>query len=74
MKIEFSQHAVNQLKIRTRITKQMVVETVKNPDETSLSYKNRKLYRKRFSEEILEIVTTLEDNKTIIITEYLLEK
>jgi hypothetical protein len=74
MQIEFSNHAMDQLKVRSRITKQMVVNTVTVPDEVEDSFKNRKLYRKKFETDTLEVVTISEDNKVIIITEYILDQ
>ena len=73
MDIEFSRHALDQLKIRSRITRTMVLGVLKNPDNLSHSYKGRTLYSKRYGNEILEVVTIKEDNKIIVITEYFLE-
>ena len=74
MKIEFSKHALDQLKERPRITWEMVVGTIENPNETLESYKGRRLFRKAFQNEVLEVVTIEESGKIIVITEYLLEK
>jgi len=73
MRIEFSRHALDQLKNRPRITRRMVVETVTSPDEVVASYRGRLLYRKALETGALEVVVKEEDNKHIIITEYLLE-
>ena len=72
MKIEFSKHALDQLKERSRITWEMVVGTIENPNETLESYKGRKLFRRTFQNEVLEVVTIGESGKIIVITEYLL--
>ncbi len=74
MDIEFSEHATDQLKIRSRISKKMVTETINEPDQVIVSYKNRQLYQKTYGKEILEVVAIKEDNKLIVITQYILEK
>ena len=72
VEIEFSQHSLDQLKIRTRITKQMVLEVLKQPDDTAKSFKGRGLFQKHYGKEVLEVVAIREDNKLIVITEYFL--
>jgi hypothetical protein len=52
--IEFSQPSLDQLKIRTRITKEMILEVLKQPDDTSESFKGRELFQKQYGKEILE--------------------
>ncbi len=74
MKIEFSRHALDQLKERPRITKEMVIEAIENPEEALESYKGRKLFQRNYQKEVLEVVTIEESGKIIIITEYFLEK
>ncbi len=74
MNIEFSEHALDQLKIRTRISKKMITETINKPDRVTVSYKNRQLYQKTYGNEVLEVVAIKEDNKLIVITQYILEK
>jgi hypothetical protein len=74
MKVEFSQHSLDRLKIRASITKVMVLETLKNPDDTVGSNRGRILYQKRYRELILEVVAVKEDNKLVVITEYFLEQ
>jgi hypothetical protein len=74
MEVEFSRHSLDQLKIRSRITKSMVLDTLHNSDEVQQSYRGRKLFRKRYGNELLEIVAVQEDNKLIIITQYFLEQ
>lgn len=74
MKVEFSQHALDQPEVRRRITKPMIMEVLKNPDDVQHSYKDRELYRKQYDNEILEVVAVKEDNKLIVITEYFLEQ
>jgi hypothetical protein len=74
MEIKFSQHALDQLKIRSRFTKSMVLEVLKNPDNVSHSYRGRELYSKQYDRELLEVVAVKEDNKLIVITQYFLEQ
>lgn len=74
MEIEFSEHSLSQFKIRSRITKSMVLDALHNPDETSQSYRSRELFRKKYGQELLEIVAVKEDNKLIVITQYFLEQ
>lgn len=74
MQIEFSKHALDQLKVRSRITKRMVLDAVKDPGKVTQSYRNRMLYQKSYNAETLEIAAIQEDNKLIIITAYFLEK
>ena len=74
MPIVFSKHAQDQLKQRGRITKNMVLETIKQPDRVKSSYRQRELYQKYFGEDLLEVVATQEDNKIIVITEYFLKE
>jgi hypothetical protein len=73
MKIVFSDHAMEQLEIRPNITKTMIHNAIHKPDKIKPSYRDRKIYRKRHGRYWLEIVTVKEDNKHIIITQYLLE-
>jgi hypothetical protein len=74
VKVEFSDHALKQLKVRSRVTKAMVLSTLRNPDEILQSYRGRQLYRKRYKEELLEIVAAQEDDKIVVVTQYFLEK
>ena len=74
MEIEFSRHALDQLKIRTRITKGMVLDTLQHSDNVLKSYRGRQLYRKSYGEEYLEVVARKEDNKLVVITAYILEE
>ena len=74
MEIEFSKHALDQLKVRSRITKAMILETLKNSDNISESFRAREVYQKKYDEELLEVVVIKEDNKLIVITQYFLEQ
>jgi hypothetical protein len=72
MQIEFSQHCLEQLRIRKRITKHMVIAAVTMPDQIIDSYRGRKMYKKSYETDMLEVVVKIEDNKLIIIIAYLL--
>jgi hypothetical protein len=74
MEVEFSKHALDQLQIRSRITKSMVLDCLKNSDEVLHSYREREVYRKQYGKEFLEVVAIKEDNKLIVITQYFLEQ
>lgn len=74
MEIQFSNHAEAQLEIRSSITKVMVIDAIHHPDNILTSFRNRKLYQKEHHDAMLEIVAIQEDNKLIVITEYLLDK
>lgn len=74
MEIEFSKHAMDQRKVRTGITKSIILETIKHPKNVSTSYRGRGLYSKQYGQQLLEVVAVKEDNKLIVITAYLLEK
>lgn len=73
VKLKFSKHALDQLKIRNRITKNMAQETVASPDQVLNSFRSRKLFQKTYNGETLEVVVVEEDNKLAIITQYFLE-
>ena len=73
MDVEFSNHSEQRLKQRQKIKKSMVLETINNPDAKQGSYKDRLVLRKNYGKEILEVVCKKEDNKIIVITQYLLE-
>ncbi|HUD11495.1 MAG TPA: GNAT family N-acetyltransferase [Candidatus Saccharimonadia bacterium] len=49
-------HSLNQLKVRSRITKQMVINAINDPDKVIESYRGRKLYQKAFEADTLEVV------------------
>ena len=50
----------------------MIVETVNSPEEVHNSYRERKLYRKTYETDTLEVVVFEADNKVVIITAYIL--
>jgi len=71
--IRFSEHAKKQLKERY-ISKKRTVETVTNPDTVLVSFKNRRLRRRRFGGRILEVVTATEGSRISIVTAYYLKE
>ena len=56
MEIKLSDHAKDQIKGR-HIPKNLVTETIRNPDQILKSFKDRRLLRKRLDDRILEVVT-----------------
>jgi len=46
MEVEFSKHALEQLLIRSPISKQMVLETLQKSDKINKSYRKREVYIK----------------------------
>lgn len=73
MSIEFSDHALEQIKAR-KISKSRILTTVKKPENKLKSFKNRRLRQKRFGSKILEVVTVTEGSRIKVITEYYLEE
>jgi len=65
--IVYTQHALQRMLVRN-ITKQMVRETLFNPEQTETGYKSRKLAYKSFGDERIKVVYTEEDEKRIIIS------
>lgn len=72
MSIEFSDHALKQIKAR-KIPKKRVLLTVKQPENKLKSSRNRRLRKRRFGSKILEAVTVTEGSKITVITTYYLE-
>ena len=74
MKVEFSSHALDQLKVRSRISRFMVRATLLKPDEIGETFRGRQLFRKTYGNETLEVVAVKEDNVITVITQYFLEQ
>ncbi len=72
MPVVFSNHAKGQLK-RRRISQNLAIKAVRNPNKIVPSFMNRKLRQIRVGGKILEIVTKTEGSKTTIITGYYLK-
>ncbi|HLA04256.1 MAG TPA: DUF4258 domain-containing protein [Patescibacteria group bacterium] len=73
MSIEFSDHAVEQVKSR-KIPRKRVIDTIKKPQKKIESFKNRMLRQRQFGSKILEAVTITEGSKITVITVYYLEE
>ena len=73
MPIQFSEHALYQLKKRQISTKR-TIEVVKDSDEIKQSYKNRRLRRRMYGDKILQIVTVTEGSKITVVSGYYLRK
>jgi len=74
VEVDFSKHSLEQLEIRTNITKSMILETLRHAKNVSTSYRGRELYSKQYGQQLLEVVAVKEDNKLVVITAYFLEK
>lgn len=73
MKIVFSKHALEQNLIR-KIPEKSIIETVTKPETTVVSFRGRLLRQKVYNDKILEVVTTIERDSVIIVTQYWLKK
>lgn len=73
MRIIFSDHANTQRSER-KILKKYILQTIKNPENSIKSFKDRRLLQKQFGGKILEVVTIKEKDILTVITEYWLEK
>lgn len=71
MKILISEHAKERIKQRN-ISELKVYATVKNPQTSDKSYRNRILLRRNFGIKTLEVVTKIENSCIIIISAYYL--
>ncbi len=72
MKLEFSDHAIEQQKIR-KIPKMRIIDTVRDPEETEASFRGRVLSRRSYRNKMLEVVTITEEKRIIVVTAYYLE-
>lgn len=72
MPVEFSEHAEGQIRKR-KLSKKLIIETVRAPEQILSSFRVRKLRRKRIGSKILEVVTKTEGPKITIVTAYYLE-
>jgi len=73
MKIVFSAHSKEQNKIR-KVPIAKIKQTLQEPDKVIESFRDRNLYQKSFGSKILEVVTKIESEKIIVITQYYLKK
>lgn len=72
-KIIFSEHALEQLKTR-KILKKNVRTTIKNPENKIKSFRSRELRQKVFDDKILEVVIYESEEAIDVITQYILEE
>lgn len=73
MSIEFSDHALEQIKAR-KVPKKKVLITVKKPENKFKSFKSRSLRQKRFGSKILEVVTVTDGSRITVVTAYYLKE
>ena len=73
MSIEFSKHALDQLKAR-KIPKARIFITIKKPQKKLKSFNYRRLRQKQFGSKILEVVTITEGSKITVVTQYYLKE
>ncbi len=67
--IIFTSHALSKLEQRG-ILRAVVIETLRSPDYKFRSYSNRNIIYKKFDNLYLKVIYKIEDNNTIIITQY----
>lgn len=67
--IIFTSHALSKLEQRG-ILKTIVIEALRSPDHKFRSYSDRNIVYKKFDNLYLKVVYIIEDNDTIIITQY----
>lgn len=73
MSIEFSDHAIEQIKAR-KIPRKRVLITVRQYENKLKSSRNRRLRQKRFGSKILEVVTVTDGSRITVITAYYLKE
>lgn len=73
MKVIFSGHGKKQ-RVERKIPRKYILETANNPERIGHSFRDRKLHQREFGDKILEVVTILEEDNLIIITQYWLKK
>ncbi len=72
MRIVFSDHSIERLKQRN-ITELQVYTTVKSSEDIIKSYRERTVYRRKFGNKILEVITKHEGKDLIIISAYMIK-
>ena len=65
--IIYTDHAIERMSAR-EITKEMVGETLANPEQTGTGYKSRLLAYKSFGNRRIKVVYTKEDERLVIIS------
>lgn len=69
MDIEISKHAKERIKAYN-LTEKIVIETIRNPDETAEGYGGTLIAHKSLNEHLLRIVYVKEKDKIKVITVY----
>jgi len=65
--IIYTDHALGRMSVRG-ITKEMVRDTLANPEQTGIGYKSRLLAYKSFGNRKIKVVYTKEDERFVIIS------
>lgn len=73
MMIVFTHHAVLKLAQRN-ISKNLVIQTVRQPDQLTPTYRNRIAAFKRFGRRYLKVIFRKEGARGIIITQYWVDR
>ena len=71
MKIEFSDHAKSRIAFR-KISKRRVLAALNKPDKSIDSFKERLVFRKKFTPKVLEVVAKMEGDIMVVVTAYYL--
>lgn len=72
MQIIFSDHAIERMNSRD-ISKLQVYATIKSPQEKVISYRDRIIYKRKFENKTLEVITKQENGLIIIISAYMIK-
>lgn len=67
--IIFTPHSLLKLKQR-KISKKLIIKTLKNPDNVLKSYAGRKIADKKFDHRYLKVIFKTEKQNSIVITQY----
>ena len=73
MKIHYTQHAIESLKLRN-IDKKLVDHCLQKPDISLPARKNKKAYLKDMGNNYLKVIAVEENDMLIVITAYRFEK
>ena len=65
--IIYTDHALSRMSVRG-ITREMVRDTLANPEQTGIGYESKFLAYKSFGNKRIKVVYTKEDEKSVIIT------
>lgn len=73
MPIVFSDHAKEKSKKRN-ISKNSILQTISNPEQTKTGFRGRKLRQRRFGDKILRVITYTAGSKITVVTCYYLRR